>query len=159
MHPNEMMIEHFYSSFATHDYAGMIALYAPNIEFSDPVFSLKGRSVGAMWHMLCESGKDLTITFKNIKADDHIGHAHWEAKYTFNSSGRKVLNIIEAQFQFENSQITQHFDNFNFWRWSHQAIGPAGTLLGWSPILQNKVKQTAKQRLNKFIAQHPEYSD
>jgi hypothetical protein len=157
MNANEKLIEQFYTSFTRRDPVGMIACYSPQIEFIDPVFTLHGKKAGAMWHMLCESGNDLMITFSDIQADDLTGSAHWEAKYTFGSTGRKVLNIIDAQFKFENGRIIHHIDRFNFWRWSHQAIGTAGTLLGWSTIIKNRVRETASRRLDKFIAQHPEY--
>ena len=62
MHPNAQLIEQFYSSFSQRNYAAMIACYAPAIQFSDAVFTLNGKRAGAMWHMLCESGKDLEIT-------------------------------------------------------------------------------------------------
>jgi hypothetical protein len=159
MNANIKLIEQFYSSFSKRDYPGMIVCYSPQVEFSDPVFSLNGRKAAAMWHMLCESGKDLVITFRDIVADENTGSAHWEAEYTFSSTGRKVRNIVEGQFKFENGLISQHADLFNFWRWSHQAIGPMGTFLGWSPFIQNRVRQSASQRLEKFIARHPEYME
>jgi hypothetical protein len=159
MSENDNLIEKFYSSFAIQDHSGMIACYSPQVEFSDPVFSLNGRKAAAMWHMLCESGKDLVITFKDIRAGENTGSVHWEAVYTFSSTGRKVRNIVEAQFKFDNGLISHHADHFNFWRWSHQAIGLAGTFLGWSPLIQNRVRESASQRLEKFIARHPEYLD
>jgi hypothetical protein len=157
MHANGKMIEQFYTSFTRREPGGMIACYSPQIEFIDPVFTLQGKKAGAMWHMLCESGKDLIITFDDIWADDQTGSAHWQAKYTFGSTGRKVVNNIDAQFKFENGRIILHVDRFNFWRWSQQAIGPAGTLLGWSALIKNRVRETAGRRLDKFIALHPEY--
>ena len=42
----------------------MIECYHPEIHFKDEVFNLNGKKVGAMWHMLCERGKDLEISFK-----------------------------------------------------------------------------------------------
>jgi hypothetical protein len=39
------------------------------------------------------------------------------------------------------------------------AIGPAGTLLGWSGPFQNNVRATAMAGLKKFMAGHPEYSE
>ena len=160
MHPNAQTIEHFYSSFSHRDYASMISCYAPEIQFSDEVFTLSGKAAGAMWHMLCESGKDLTVTFRDIHADDaHGAHgtAHWEATYTFSASGRKVHNIIDAEFDFNSGQIVRHRDRFDFWRWSRQALGPTGLLLGWTPFVRAKVQATAARRLEKFIAAHPQY--
>lgn len=157
MHSNGKLIEKFYSSFGRRDHDGMIACYAPTITFDDPVFSLQGKQVGAMWHMLCEGGSDLEITFRNIEADDQHGRAHWEARYTFASSRRKVHNIIDAEFIFLNGAIVQHRDHFNFWRWARMALGPIGLALGWTPMLQQRVQQTAQDRLDRFIASHPQY--
>jgi hypothetical protein len=157
MHPNEQTLERFYASFSQRDYAGMIACYAPEIRFADEVFTLSGKTVGAMWHMLCESGKDLAVIFRDIHADEARGTAHWEATYTFSATGRKVLNIIDAEFDFSGGQIIHHRDRFSFWRWSRQALGPTGLLLGWTPFVQRKVQRTAARNLSKFIQAHPQY--
>ncbi|MCB8952417.1 MAG: nuclear transport factor 2 family protein [Ardenticatenales bacterium] len=151
MHFNEKAITDFYTCFGRRDYAGMIAHYAPQIHFTDPVFDLHGPRAGGMWHMLCESGQDLRVTFANVQADEQQGRAHWEAWYTFSTTGRAVHNVIEARFQFENGQIVRHVDSFSFWRWSRQALGTTGLLLGWSPILRNKVQSTANRNLDRFL--------
>lgn len=110
-----------------------------------------------MWHMLCEGGKDLAVTFSDVEADEATGRAHWEARYTFSTTGRKVHNIIDAWFRFKDGLIIEHRDHFDFWRWSRMALGPTGLLLGWTPLVQNRVRRTARGRLEKFIQQHPEY--
>ena len=38
------------------------------------------------------------------------GRAHWEADYTFSSTGRKVHNVIDATFEFEGGLIRAHRD-------------------------------------------------
>ena len=151
MNQNEELIERFYSSFARRDPAGMIACYHPQVVFSDPVFTeLRGSQAGAMWQMLCASGRDLRIEFSSIEADDSQGQAHWEARYTFSSSGRMVHNIISAKFQFENGLIIRHVDHFDFWRWSGQALGISGLLLGWTPLVRKRVQANAATRLQAF---------
>jgi hypothetical protein len=110
-----------------------------------------------MWHMLCESGRDLLVTHPDIRADETTGHAHWEARYTFTTTGRPVHNVVEAEFQFHAGRIVAHPDLFGFWRWASQALGPTGLLLGWSPPVRNKVAATARGRLDRFIQTHPEY--
>jgi ketosteroid isomerase-like protein len=157
MHPNEQVLQTFYSRFAERDHAGMIACYAPGIEFSDPVFALSGKKVGAMWHMLCEAGKDLAVTVSDIHADDARGNAHWEARYTFSITGRKVHNIIDATFRFENGKIVWHQDRFDFWRWARMALGSLGLFLGWTPLVRNRVRSGARRNLERFIASHPQY--
>jgi ketosteroid isomerase-like protein len=153
MHPNEQLIHNFYSAFQRHDGVGMAACYHPEVVFSDPVFvDLHGSRAKSMWQMLCERGKDLTLTFSNVRADDQSGSAHWEATYTFSTTGRKVLNIIDATFEFRDGKIIKHTDTFDFWRWSRQALGMSGVLLGWSPFLQNTVRKTAIKGLDAFVA-------
>lgn len=156
-HPNEQLLNTFYTAFAARDHQAMQSCYAPDVEFEDPVFKLRGQEVGAMWHMLCESGTDLVVATRSLIADGMSGRAHLEANYTFSSSHRPVHNVIEAEFRFAGGLITVHNDKFNFWRWSSMALGPTGLLLGWTPMLQQSVRATARQRLNRFIEAHPEY--
>lgn len=157
MRENTILIEKFYTAFANRDYKGMQACYDPNIDFADPVFSVKGKRAFAMWHMLTTSGSNLKITFKDIEADLGHGHAHWEADYLFSATKRPVHNVLDATFRFSDGKIVFHRDEFNFWKWSRQALGPTGLFLGWSSGVQNKVRATAAANLDKFIAAHPEY--
>jgi ketosteroid isomerase-like protein len=152
MHQHEALITTFYSAFQRRDYAAMQACYHGDAEFSDPVFqNLNSKEVKAMWQMLVTSAKDLKISFSNVKADDQTGSCRWEAWYTFSRTGRLVHNIIEARFQFKDGKIIQHHDSFDLWRWSRQALGTSGLLLGWSPLVKNKVRSTASRSLTKFM--------
>ena len=44
----------------------------------------------------------------------------------------------------EAGKIVRHIDRFDFWRWSRMALGPAGLLLGWTPLLHKKVQAKAR---------------
>ena len=154
MHPNAELITKFYTSFQNRDAQGMIDCYAADVHFSDPVFTdLKGDRAKAMWQMLARRDSDLKIVFNNVQANDDVGQAHWEATYTF--SGRKVINIIDAAFQFKDGKIIQHQDSFDLWKWAGMALGPIGVLLGWTPFIQKKIRQSANDRLEKFIKSRP----
>ena len=156
---NAILIETFYTAFQQKDYAGMNACYAENIVFEDPVFGkLAGNEAKAMWHMLCERGKDLQITFTDVQASEFIGAAHWQADYTF-STGRKVHNVIYADFEFADGKITTHKDYFDLWKWTRMALGPSGLFLGWTPMMQGKVQASARKGLDAFMAAHPEYNE
>lgn len=153
MHPNIALIEQFYSSFKALDGVGMAECYHQEIVFSDPVFpKLEGANAGAMWQMLCSQAQGFELSFSGIQADDRSGVAHWEAKYDFSATGRRVHNKIDAQFEFQDGKIIRHTDLFNFWKWSRMALGPAGLVLGWSPFLRRKVQQQAAKGLERFIA-------
>ena len=152
MHHNIAMIEKFYSCFKKLDADGMAQCYHENIEFSDPVFpKLQGSEVGAMWKMLCSQAQGFELMFNDIMADDKMGRVHWEAKYIFSMTHRKVHNKIDASFRFQDGKIIQHHDSFNFWKWSFMALGPVGLLLGWSPLVKNKVQRQAAKNLEIFI--------
>ncbi|MEZ4223367.1 MAG: nuclear transport factor 2 family protein [Polyangiaceae bacterium] len=152
MHPSEALIEKLYHSLGARDGDGMAQCYAPDATFSDPVFpALRGPEVGAMWRMLCERATDIRVEASAIGADDQAGSAHWEAWYTFSQTGRKVHNVIDARYTFRDGVIVTHVDQFDLWRWSRQALGPVGTLLGWSPLVRNKVRGQAQKNLARFL--------
>jgi ketosteroid isomerase-like protein len=153
LHRNAQLIERFYTAFQRRDGDAMAACYAPDVKFSDPVFpALVGPRAGAMWKMLCLRARDLSIEFREVQANESEGSAHWDARYSFARTGRSVLNRIDARFRFRSGLIIEHSDAFSFWRWSRQALGPAGLLLGWSPVLKNKVRKTAAEGLEEFLA-------
>jgi hypothetical protein len=152
MHANAALITRFYTAFSRRDHAAMAACYHPQAHFTDEVFDLRGERVGAMWRMLCERGADLRVDFREVQADAVRGSAHWEAWYSFSATGRKVHNVIDAQFEFQDGLILRHIDRFDFWRWSRQALGAPGLLLGWSGLLRRKVQATAAQNLERFAA-------
>jgi ketosteroid isomerase-like protein len=150
---NAELIRRFYSAFEQRDAEGMVACYAPDIRFADPVFpDLVGERAKGMWRMLCARGKDLRIEFRDVSADETIGRAHWEAWYTFSASGRQVHNVIDAEFRFANGLIVEHRDRFDLYRWTRQALGTTGVLLGWTPLVQGKVRRQAARALNSYLA-------
>ena len=153
---NEQIIRTFYESFARNDADGMISCYHDEIEFTDPAFGLlKGADAKNMWRMLIERGKgDIKIEFSNISANDKTGSADWTADYLFSKTGRKVHNEIHAEFEFKDGKIFRHTDTFDIWKWSKQALGLPGVLLGWSSFMQNKIRQTATDSLREYSEKH-----
>lgn len=153
MHPNQELLEKFYSSFAQQDGNSMADCYHESIKFSDPVFpNLEGDEAGSMWKMLCEQAKNFRLTYKDIVADEDSGSAYWEATYDFSATGRRVHNKIYASFKFKDGKIIEHDDYFDFWRWSRMALGPAGLLMGWTPMVKNKVRGMAGKSLKRYMA-------
>ncbi len=131
----------------------MAACYAPDARFSDPVFpDLKGQEPGAMWRMLTRRADDLKIELLEHEADGDRGSARWVAHYTFTQTGRPVRNDVRASFRFAQGLIAEHRDDFDFHRWSRQALGTPGLLLGWTPILRASVRRRARAGLGEFMA-------
>ena len=147
---NKILIEKFYTAFTAADAAGMVSCYADDIVFQDPAFGiLTGDDAKNMWRMLLKN-PDIHITASHIQADNKKGSADWVAVYTFSLTGRQVTNNVHAEFEFNNGRIIKHTDRFSFWKWAGQAFGLKGYLLGWTPLMQNKVRQQALLRLSKF---------
>jgi len=156
MSSNKALIESFYAAFKKKDYKTMAECYHADAYFRDEAFELKGKQVGAMWHMLCERGADMVLTY-SVTEQNGIVTAHWEPKYSFSQTGRFVHNIIDAEFEFKEGKIIRHIDHFDFWRWSRQSLGMPGLLLGWSSFLKKKVSTMANKALAGFIKKHSEY--
>lgn len=151
---NTDMIERFYDAFAACDGEAMEACYAPDVRFSDPVFTdLHGPEAGGMWRMLTGQATDLRVKLVEHAAEGDTGTARWVADYTFSRTGRPVHNDVRASLRFgPDGLITEHTDDFDFWAWSRQALGPSGTLLGWTPIVRNAVRRQARENLDSFLA-------
>ena len=141
MSDESSVIESFYGSFAAGDADGMERCYHPEVSFSDPAFpDLRGPEVMKMWRMLLDRADDLEIVLGEHSGGGGTGTAHWTARYTFSSTGRSVVNEIDASFRFSEGLISEHRDSFDFWKWSRMALGAPGFFLGWSPMLRKKVQ-------------------
>lgn len=148
---NSAVITRFYDAFSRLDAEAMAACYTDDVRFSDPVFGeLRGRQAGDMWRMLTSRAKEFSIRFDNVRADERSGGAHWVATYLFSQTGRTVVNDIQAQFVFRDGKICEHHDHFDLWRWSRQAFGAKGALLGWTPLVQNAIRAQAQKGLASF---------
>jgi ketosteroid isomerase-like protein len=145
---NAGLIRAFYAALGRRDAEAMIACYAPDVRFSDPVFpDLDAAGAAAMWRMLCSRGKDLAVTASDISADATTGRAHWVATYTYSATGRRVENRIDATFAFRDGRIVRHQDRFDLYRWARQALGVKGALLGWLPPVQGAIRRQAAAAL------------
>ncbi len=155
MDNRDELINKFYSSFQKLDHAGMNNCYNNDIVFFDPVFGLlRGDEARAMWEMLCRNAKDFSLTYSNIKhLDEEYSTCDWVASYTFSKTGKKVVNTIKAHMRFADGKIVEHSDAFSLHKWSTQALGFSGWLLGWNSFFQRKIKNGAKRNLLKYIQQ------
>jgi ketosteroid isomerase-like protein len=147
---NDELIERFYAAFGECNGAAMTACYAPGAHFRDPAFGdLEGEEIGAMWRMLTGRATDLKIELHEHQADEETGSAHWIARYTF-STGRPVVNDIQATFRFADGLIVDHVDDFDFRKWAKQALGPSGHLVALLPPLRSKARAKALDQLETF---------
>jgi len=145
-------LEKFYTSFSNKDIDGMLSCYSDEIIFTDPAFGpLRGERAKAMWTMLLERGGSLNISFKVLEASSDFGKVEWIANYNYGPKKRKVVNRVVAQMTIKDGKIIKHMDHFNFWKWTQQALGISGYLLGWSPLMKKIVRKKTNGLLNNFI--------
>lgn len=149
------IIDTFYNAFTNLDAEAMADCYHDEIIFTDPAFgTLKGERAKNMWRMLIQSqkGKEFNITYSDVKYNDEIGSAKWEAKYNFSKTGRKVHNKITAVFEFKDGLIIKHTDTFSLHKWATQAMGFKGAIVGRTPYFKNKLRTQTNALLDKFEA-------
>ena len=145
----ENIIKKFYQAFTDLDPETMASCYHDDIVFEDPAFGvLQGEKAKNMWRMLCESqkGKGFIVEASNFTSNS----AHWEAHYVFSQTGRKVHNIIDAEFEFKDGKIIKHTDHFNLHKWAKQALGFKGMLLGSTGFFKKKLNAQTNRLLSKF---------
>ncbi len=108
-----------------------------------------------MWAMLCSRATDLRVEYALRESTASHATVGWVALYTFGATGRPVRNDITAHMKLRDGLIVDHRDQFDLWKWSGQALGLPGRLLGWSPPLKKKVRRTALDGLAAFQAAQP----
>lgn len=150
---NRDVVDTFYTALTNGDGETMASLYRPDSVFEDPAFGeLNGIDAGDMWRMLCSNASDLRVRHTIKNSTDTSVVTNWIAEYTFTPTGRPVTNDVTATMIFEDGKIIDHRDKFNFWKWSTQALGTPGRLLGWTPLLKAQVRKTTASNLAAFQA-------
>lgn len=145
--------ERFYSAFAKRDGDTMAACYAPTCEFSDPVFvGLLDDEVRDMWRMLTERAQDFSLEYKILNADEQTACVLWVARYRVSTTGNQVINHVNTLMKFEKGLIKRQKDTFDLYKWASQALGLLGKLLGWSSMVQNGIRESAREGLSQWRA-------
>ena len=143
--------ERFYEAFMVRDHYTMGLLYAEHATFSDPVFPLlNAMGTRLMWHMLLSRAEDLGVEAKILEDGATRARVDWVAYYTFSGTGRPVVNRIHTEMAISAGKIVRQVDSFSLWRWSGQALGARGLLLGWTPMVKNKIRAQAARALRQF---------
>lgn len=99
---------------------------------------------------MSKADSQMTIEFSHVMADDTTGSASWTADYVYGPDKRPVTNHVQAKFKFQDGKIIEHRDHFGLWKWSRQALGAAGMILGWTPMMKSKIQSITNARLDQF---------
>jgi ketosteroid isomerase-like protein len=150
---NTETIHKFYTAFQKLDYETMQSCYSDDAVFNDPAFGLlDADETRAMWEMLCKRARDFSLVYGNIQLlDEEYTTTDWTASYIFTKTGRRVVNKITAHMRFRDGLIIEHTDAFDIYKWTRQAFGLTGLLLGWTSFLHRKIQRQAKEGLHKFM--------
>jgi hypothetical protein len=153
MNNDERLIEKFFTAFKNLDASTMNTCYSIDIAFYDPMFELlRGDEARAMWTMLCKNAKNFSLEFDSIKnLEEGYYTCNWQASYDFSKTGRRVVNNIKAHLKIENGLITEHSDAWSLHKWSQQALGFSGWLLGWNSFFRRKMQNEARKNLLAFM--------
>lgn len=145
-------IEQFYTAFSEGNTEEMLKHYHDDVVFEDPAFGkLKGKRANAMWRMLLSKKEKSGLRLQFNVNKNSENKANWIATYNYGPQKRKVINHVSATFKFKDGKIIQHQDSFNLWKWTQQALGFSGYLLGWSNFMKKKIQQTTAKTLDQFI--------
>ena len=143
----------FYTAMNTRDFSSMNKFYAPEVQFSDPVFpSLSSSQTKNMWEMLLKAAKNFTVEHKVTSSGSDFVEVDWIARYDFSKTGRPVANHIHTRMEIKNGLIVKQKDVFDLYKWSQQALGVPGYVFGWTTFMQKKIQKTASQNLAKYEA-------
>lgn len=147
-HANAQLITRFYEAFQRLDAEEMAACYADDAVFSDPAFGeLHGGEIGDMWRMLTQRAQGFSVAFGDVEATGDTGSADWVASYRFTQTGRPVVNRVHSHLVFRDGRIVEQRDTFDLWKWSQQALGTKGALLGWTSLVQGAIRRQARNGL------------
>ncbi|MEN1785893.1 MAG: nuclear transport factor 2 family protein [Bacteroidota bacterium] len=151
---SKALIEKFYTAFANGNSAVMVTCYHKEILFKDPAFgALKGERACKMWEMLlAKKDTNTKIHFTIIETNEEKGKIHWVAEYRYGPKKRKVVNQVASVVVFKEGKIIEHTDTFDLWKWTQQALGLPGYLLGWTSYMKNKIQKMTNKRLDDFIS-------
>ena len=145
--------DNFYAAFSNHNSSEMIKLYHDDVIFTDPAFGmLKGDRAKKMWEMLLANSKsELKIQYEILDTSNEHATVSWTAKYIFGPQRRLVENHVTARLKIKQGKIVEHHDTFNMWKWSSQALGLSGRLLGWTGFMKKKVQLKTNRALDKYM--------
>jgi hypothetical protein len=158
MNANTALLKKLFTGLGRHDHQAMAECYHSDAYFRDIAFDLRGKEqIQAMWQMICEGRSNIRATFEILEADGKCGRVRVVDDYTFypdedtpTSEGRKVHNVIDSRFGFQDGLIIEHRDSCDARAWGRMAVGGVGGFLAGR--LRFLRSHKARQKLSRFLA-------
>ncbi len=155
------VVGRFFEAFAASDWQTMARCYHDKASFSDPVYpDLREERIVYRWHQLLSAAETSTLksgsknshSLNNLKleyrvlfGDERKAQVLWTASYLYQN--RSVSNEVLSTLAIWDDKIVRQVDEYNFWRWSRQALGLTGLAFGAMPWYQRSVQRSAQSRL------------
>lgn len=155
MHTNGVLLQRLFTALNQHDHTTMASCYHPEATFRDIAFDLtNSKSIQDMWNMICKCS-DIEATFEIIDVDYLDGRVKLVADYTYKDTRRRVHNVIDSRFRFQDGLIIEHRDSCDACVWAAMAFGCGlrGFVAARSRMARSWV---ANKKLKKFIQSHYE---
>jgi ketosteroid isomerase-like protein len=159
---NEETVLEVLRCYQQHDFKGMQAYLAEDVEFSDFAFKIRGKAVKAMWHWFCIPYPPRTEPvkvpeFEVVKVEGDRVTARYRVVYLYGESLRPVDYWIRSTLTVRDGKIvaqTDQFDTLSTFQFAKMAFGLPTALLAFTPLLRSTVQKKATEKLDKFSQEY-----
>lgn len=140
------VVNRFFESYQRSDWQSMARCYHDKASFSDPIYpDLREENIVYLWFSRLSKHQSIDLQYRVVFADERKAQVEWTAISPFNGKAVKIEGL--STFALWDETIVRHVDEFSFVKWSRQAQGLKGWLLGGSRFYQARVQRSARSQL------------
>lgn len=147
-------LERFFDAMQRCDTEALRTSYHPALRFDDPLISTTSVGdrldwCGMLWSPRDADGQRIwQLELEEVRTRGALATARWNLRYRYTPTKRLIDQALHSHFSFDaDGRITTQRDSFDFWRWSRQAHGLLGLLLGWTPLMWDQAREQARASL------------
>ena len=139
------LVKQFYHALDKGDYKSVIDLYHAKAIYRDELFDLQGLEIHALWYRATRPEMNFSAKLESIREEGDVIKTDWEIGYTLDVIKRRIKLKEIGTFKFEDDKIIEHTDEYDFWSWCTQVLGPIGRVFGWSNWLKSRARYQARK--------------
>lgn len=143
------LVTRYFESMAALDIDAMARCWHKQISHSDPLFEdLRGATVRDRWAWQSSHCRRFKLQFNLQFVDERKAQVGWRANYLF---GTRPVDIVgRTALTLWDGTIVRQVDEFQFSRWSGQAINPLWFALGRI----GRMRRWQQSRLRRALPAH-----
>jgi hypothetical protein len=123
--------------------------YSEEANFFDPIFdNLDKENLVKYWELRFTTYKDLKILVLASELYEHSASIKWFISYK--QKNKKIRYSMVSILEIRNGKIIKQFDHFHFWKMAMQAYGFMGFFLGWTKLMNARVKKLYELKHKNF---------